>query len=202
MGAAFVPGTEDYSAGASPRFSFSGHWRYQFTKSWRLQVSPGFLWAAYTEDEPAPFVDINFPQDTTKKDYLTLMIPISAQIQFTGYRGPWVYYAGAGPALHRVWVENHRKVLRDPQSLVLHRGLYMGASAQIGVERFLKSLPTTSIEVSWDFHWANATRDDQFPSGYNSSVFATGFRVGGNYYFDPGADEKKKPAELPGTKKP
>ena len=76
------------------------------------------------------------------------------------------------------------------------------ASAQIGVERFLKSLPTTSIEVSWDFHWANATRDDQFPSGYNSTVFASGIRVGGNYYFDPGADEKKKPAELPGTKKP
>jgi hypothetical protein len=85
---------------------------------------------------------------------------------------------------------------------VLHRGLYLGASGQIGVERFLKSLPTTSIEVSWDFHWADATRDDQFPSGYNSTVIASGFRVGGNYYFDPGADEKNKPAELPGTKKP
>ncbi len=188
----------DYSAGAKARFAFGAHWRYVMTPHLRWQISPGFIWAGYSRDEPVPFADPNFPTDTDKRDYLTLMLPMSAQLQFQVRRGSWIYYAGAGPGLYRVWIQNHRKVLEDPASKKLHRGIYPGATVQIGFERFLKSLPSTSLEIAGIGHVAMARRDKQFPSGFNSNVGAMELRVGGNYYFTPGV--KKKPADsLPTT---
>jgi hypothetical protein len=200
LGVSSILGQEDYSAGAGMRFSFAGHWRYHWTKGLRWQVSPGFLWAGYEDSERAPFVDRNFPEDTTKADYLTLLAPVSAQIQFATQRGSWLYYAGAGPGLYRVWVQNNRKVLADPVTFRLHRGVYPGATAQVGIERFLKSLPNTSVEVTADWHWVFAERNDQFPSGFNSSLLGMGIRVGGNYYFDPYGEKKKDASPpLPGS---
>ena len=186
---------QDYSKGSLPRFDFSGRYRYVFSHHWRFQISPGFTWSAYSKTEPAPFVDTAFPTKTTKEHYLTLMIPVSAQLQMTWGGRPWAYFLGAGPGVYRVWIENERKVLRDPESLRLHRGIYLGGTAELGVERFLKSLPNTSLEVSLAQHYVAATRDEQFPSGWNSSVGALALRVGGNYYFDP--RREKEPEKLP-----
>ena len=191
LGAGSVLADGDYSAGAQTRFSFSAHWRYVIAPWIRWQISPGFTWAGYDKKEPAPFRDLNFPDDSTKAEYLALVVPISAQLQFTMHKGPWVYYAGAGPGLYRVWVENRRKVLKDRQTYKLHRGVYPGLTVQVGVERFLKDLPSTSIEVSLDGHRVWAERDDQFPSGWNNTLTAIGLRVGGNYYF--GLDRSQKP---------
>jgi len=191
IGGASVVAENEYSTGAAARFSFSGHWRYAITPWLRWQISPGFTWSSYPNQDRAPFRDINFPLDSTKTNYLTLLAPVSVQLQFTASRGPWLYYAGAGPGAYRVWVENRRKVLRDPVSLKLHRGVYPGATVQVGFERFLKALPSTSIEVSIDSHYAFARRDDQFPSGWNSKLLDVGIRIGGNYYFVPNAPKKK-----------
>ena len=90
IGAGSVIGNGDYSAGAATRFSFSGHWRYVMAPWIRWQVSPGFMWAGYEEKEPAPFRDLNFPDDSTKAEYLTLLVPVSFQIQFTTRRGAWL----------------------------------------------------------------------------------------------------------------
>jgi hypothetical protein len=115
---------------------------------------------------------------------ITLVLPISAQLQWTPTRGPWHYHVGAGPGAYRVWVENRRKVVKDPLTKVNHKGIYPGMSGQIGVERFLKAQPTTSLEFSIAGHWAFADRPEQFPSGYNSALLGVEFRVGANYYFD------------------
>jgi len=195
----------DYSAGARPRFTFSGHFRYVFTPWFRVQLSPGFTWAGYNSDEPAPFADPNFDSDPldprvlTKSEYLTLLVPVSLQAQYVVTRGRWLYYVGAGPGLYRVWVENDRKVLKDPDTKRLHRGIYLGGSAQFGVERFLSSLPSTSIELSLAGHLAIAERDEQFTSGYNSNVMAVELRVGANYYFLPGerAKEESEGPDIP-----
>jgi hypothetical protein len=173
----------DYSAGAQTRMVFTGQFRYVWTPSLRWQVSPGFTWAGYKDSEPAPFQDPRFPDDPDKGDYLTLLLPVSAQIQYVVRRGQWLYHVGAGPGIYRVLVENHREVLKDPVTLKLHRGLYAGASGQLGAERFLKGLPSTSIEVSMAGHLAFAERNDQFPSGLNSNLFALEWRAGVNYYF-------------------
>ena len=191
FGAADVLGAGDYSKGDQARFGFSGHWRYAITKSLRWQLSPGFTWAAYKEREPAPFRDLNNPADSTKKEYLTLLLPISLQLQLTRRTGPWLYYLGAGPGAYRVWVENRRKVLKDPASKKLHRGMYPGATAQLGVERFFKSLSTTSVELSLDAHYVLAKRDEQFPSGWNDKLLDSGLRIGVNYYFAPNTVRKK-----------
>jgi hypothetical protein len=123
IGGGLITGQGDYSAGAQARFSFTGHWRYVMTPWIRWQISPGFMWAGYDENEPAPYRDLNFPDDSTKAEYLTNLVPVSAQLQFTHKRGPWLYYAGAGPGVYRVWIENRRKVLKDPQTFKLHHGL-------------------------------------------------------------------------------
>jgi hypothetical protein len=185
----------DYSDGAQPRFDFSGHYRYVFSNHWRMQVSPGFTWAAYSDRKRPPFADQDTPVDTTKGSYLTLMVPISVQLQYTWGRGAWRYSLGAGPGLYRVWVENHRHVLVDPVTDRLHRGLYWGWSAETDVERFLKELPNTSLELSFAHHDVFARRDEQFPTGWNSTVGAFALRAGVNYYFDPG--KRKAAPELP-----
>jgi hypothetical protein len=185
LGLGQVLGQGDYSEDSRPRFSFAGQFRYVMTPAWRWQFGPGLAWAAYKKGAPAPYTDINFPtQPAIKDDYLTLVVPVSAQLQYVQRRGPWMYHAGAGPGLYRMWVQNRRKVLRDPFTHDLHRGLYPGFTIEFGGERFLKNITTTSIELSSATHFVLARRDDQFPSGFNGSVRLTDFRVGVNYYFD------------------
>jgi len=188
----------DYSSDALTRFAFSGQFRYVVNPWLRWQVSPGFTWAAYKHDVPAPFPDLNFPGETVKDHYLTLLLPVSAQAQWYFMSGKnegggpkWVYHVGAGPGIYRVWVENHRKVLKDPVSLKLHRKLHFGGSAQLGVERFLTALPSTSIEASLGAHLALAQHDD-YVSGIDSNLMAVEFKIGTTYYFAFG--EKKKTA--------
>ena len=187
--------SEEYSKGSLPRFDFSGQFRYVMSSRFRLQVSPGFTWSAYSKKEPPPFVDINNPGDTTKENYLALLVPISAQLQMTFGKAPWVYHVGAGPGVYRLWVQNHRKVLVDPATFRLHRGVYLGFTLEAGAERFLKALPNTSVEVSAVHHQVMATRDEQFPTGWNSTVNVVGLRAGVNYYFDV---NRPKKSELPG----
>lgn len=185
----------DYSQGAMPRLSFSGHFRYVISKGLRWQVSPYFTWSAYKVDAPAPFRDINFPDDVTKDRYLTQIVGASGQLQFTGGTGAWKYHMGAGPALYRVVVQNRRKVVKDPVTFKLHQGTYLGATAEFGVERFLKGLANTSLEWTAAYQGAFAKSDD-FASGFNGSVHAAEFRFGAHYYYD-----FKRPKKPEGIKK-
>jgi len=194
VGGSYFYMADDYSAGAQPRMAFAGNFRFMMSHTMRFQFSPGFLWSAYTNKEPVPFTDPNFPEDTSKSEYLTQMVPVSVQLQYLIHSGTWHYHLGAGPGGYRLWVENHRKVLKDPVTKKLHRGTYLGLTGEVGVERFLKALPSTSIEATTATHFVFATRDDQFPSGYNSNVGALELRLGVNYYFDL-HKEKAKPSE-------
>ncbi len=198
VGGASVIGDADYSAGAKSRLMFSASWRYALAPWLRWQLSPEFTWAGYLKKEPAPFRDPNFPSDSTKADYLTLLLPMTAQLQFTKSHGSWLFYAGGGPGAYRVWIENHRKVLKDPLSKKLHRGVYPGATVQIGVEKFLKSLSSTSLELSVGAHYVFAERAEQFPSGFDSKLTDVGVRFGATYYFVPNFG-KKKDASAPGA---
>ena len=193
IGAGQVIGNGDYSRFGQTRMSFSASWRYTFANSWRWQVSPGFLWTAYTKKSNlAPFQDIHFPTNPYKDDYLTLVIPISTQIQWV-MRGPTrMWHFGAGPGLYRVWVENFRKVVVDPGTFKPHRGLYPGASAEIGFEQFSKNLRTTSFEITFDEHYVFAKRDKQFPAGFNDVLWGVGLRAGVNYYFNLRAKPKQR----------
>ena len=182
----------DFSVGAQPRFDFGGRFRYAFTSRWRLQMSTGFTWSAYAHTEPAPFPDPAFPEDLTKEHYLVLLLPATVQLQITLGHRPWLYFAGVGGGAYRVWVESRRTVLMDPKSLRLHRGLYPGTVAELGVERFLRSLPNTSVEASLTHSFALARRRDQFPSGWDGTLEAMALRIGGNYYFEPKVPKKKK----------
>ena len=187
----------DYSEGAQARFSFNGNFRYVVSPVWRWQVSPGFTWSAYSDVDTA-FLDLNFPADDTKDQHLTLVAPITAQLQRTLRRGNWIYHAGLGPGIYRVWVENRRKVLKDPTTFKLHRGLYPGVVGQIGAERFMKGITNLSVEFSNANHLVFAQRDEQFPRGFNSNLMAIELRVGVNYYFDM-VRPKKSSSPLPGA---
>ncbi|MEO5987614.1 MAG: hypothetical protein ABIU54_09170 [Candidatus Eisenbacteria bacterium] len=189
---------KDYSQGALPRMSFSGHFRYVINKGLRWQVSPYFTWSAYKVDAPLPFTDINFPADRTKDHFLTQIVGASSQLQFTGGKGAWRHHIGAGPAIYRVVVQNRRKVVKDPVTFRLHQGTYLGATAEFGIERFLKGLANTSLEWTAAYQGAFAKRDEQFPSGFNGSVHAFELRFGAHYYYD----FKKKPKKPEGIKKP
>lgn len=189
----------DYSDGAMPRFAFGAQFRYVHSNHWRWQVSPGFTWSAYETATPLPMTDLNAPGDEYKDRTLTLLMPITAQLQYVARRGQWFYHAGLGPGLYRVWVQNHRKVLRDPETLDLHRGLYAGGTFELGAERFLKSITTTSVEFSWANHLVLTQRDDQFPEGFNSNLMAMEWRLGINYYFDP-LRQKNAGIEIPEAK--
>ena len=198
---AFAAAADDYSDHAVQRMSFAGNFRYYMGRSVRWQVSPGFLWAAYEKKSvPAVFPDLNFPNDSTKDNNLTLVAPVTAQLQWVLRGRTFAWHVGAGAGAYRVWVESHRKVLKDPLSLRLHRGIYPGAVFEIGAERFLKSLSTTSIEVTAEGHYIFAKRDDQFPSGYDSTLMPVSLRLGVNYYFDLARFRKAAPAGLPGKK--
>ncbi|HET9327344.1 MAG TPA: outer membrane beta-barrel protein [Candidatus Eisenbacteria bacterium] len=195
IGGSWFYAAEDYSEGSHPRFDFSGQFRYNLRPSWRLQVSPGFTWSAYSKKHSPPFTDPKFPEDTNKESYLTLLVPVSAQIQWIWGRSPRLYHVGAGPGVYRLWIENHRKVLADPATQRLHRGNYFGFTAEVGAEQFLKGLPKTSVEISMAQHHVMAERDDQFPSGWNSAARTIALRAGVNYYFD--LNKPKETSELP-----
>lgn len=190
IGGSILLADGDYSAGAQPRLSFSGTFRYVISANSRWQIAPMYTWAAYTNTEPMPFADPNFPADTRKDRVLSQMTGASFQYQrvWGGGRARW--HAGAGPGIYRVWVQNRRKVLKDPVSKALHQSLHLGGSAELGYERFLKALPNTSLEVTGAWHGAFATDDDKFPSGFNGNPMFAELRVGGNYYFD---FNRKKP---------
>ncbi len=185
LGFAQFFGQGDYSEGARPRFSFAGNFRYVMSPHWRWQFSPGFSWAAYKKGARAPFPDPNFPtQPVVQNDYLSLLAPVSAQIQYVVRSGSWMYHLGAGTGAYRVWIEDRRKVLRDPLTDDLHRGVYPGVSFEFGGERFLRNITTTSIELTTSTHYVFSTRASQFPSGFDDRVLVTDLRVGVNYYFD------------------
>lgn len=188
----------DYSEGASSRPAFAGHFRYVLGKRLRWQISPGFTWSGYSSKVLMPVPDGNFPEDKTKNTNLVLLLPMTFELQYLMHTKKWHYHVGAGPGVYRVWIENERIPLVDPVSFKRHMGLYAGVSGEVGVERFIRTLPSTSVEASVATHWVFAQRDDQFPSGYNSFLAATEVRVGANYYFDMSRLSKKSTA-LPGS---
>lgn len=174
----------DYSEGAQPRFAFAGYFRYVMNDWLRLQLSFSHTWTAYASSEPLPGSDPNFPADSTKDEVVTQMVPVSLQFQYLKRSDKWLYHAGLGPGLYRVWVTNRDKVLKDPVSKELHRGLYFGLSGQVGAERFLDALPNTSIEMNAAANWAFAQDDDRFITGFNSFVANFEIKLGVNYYWD------------------
>jgi hypothetical protein len=188
----------DYSEGAWARFAFAATFRYVSSPHFRWQVSPGFTWTGYRTGTEIPFPDLNFPEDTTKDQMLSTLLPVTVQAQYVIRRGWWYYHVGLGPGIYQVEVENHRKTYKDPVTYKLHRGLYAGATFELGAERFLKGLTSTSVEVTLTDHLVFAQRDDQFVSGFNSNLMATELRIGVNYYFDPLTHgQKKAPAGIP-----
>jgi hypothetical protein len=197
LGGSWIWADGDYGRGALPRFDFSGSWRYQMTPRWRFQFSPGFTWNAYTKHVNPPFVDPNYPNDLTKQHYLVQLVPMSAQLQWTSRTGNTMRHLGVGPGLYRVLVQHHRRDLLDPVTFKVHRGVYLGATAEVGVERFFKGLPNTAFEFNVAAHAVNAKRDDQFPNGWNAWLTDVAIRAGASYYFDVSRLAKKKPTPLP-----
>ena len=187
----------DYSKGAQPRLAFSGLFRYVITPRWRWQVSPFYSWAAYKTATVLPLRDPNFPADDTKDRLLTQVVGANAQLQFMLTSGPWRWHAGVGPAAYRVWIENRRKLLADPVTFERHSKIYPGAAAEIGSERFLKSLPNTSIEMAAGMHFVLSDDGKVYPSAFNSNLGMVELRLGANYYFDFGPRKPAVPA-LPG----
>ncbi len=185
IGGTYMVTEGDYSEGAQPRFSFVGHFRYVISKRWGWQVSPYFTWSGYVSHADAPYVDVNFPTGgVSKQFYLTQIAGAAGQLQWYGGSGRQRWHLGAGPAVYRVVVQNHRKVVEDPFSRELHTGLHMGATAEIGVERFMKRLPNTSIELTGAWHAAFAKSDGRFPSGWNGNPMLAELRLGAHYYYE------------------
>ena len=132
------------------------------------------------------------------------LAPISFQLQYAWRKNRTLWHVGAGPGLYHVVVQNERKIVQDAVTFAPHRGTYLGGTVEIGYERFLKSLATTSVEITAENHFVLATRDDQFPSGWNSSIDAIALRIGMNYYFDVGVvdrEARKLPPSSSGSKK-
>ena len=185
VGSSYFFSQGDYSEGAQPRLSFVGHFRYVISRHWGWQVSPYFTWSGYVSHAVAPFADLNFPAGgTSKQFYLAQVVGAAGQLQFYGGTGRQRWHLGAGPSLYRVVIENHRKVLKDPVSLELHSSTHLGASAELGVERYLKKLPNTSLELTAAVHTAFARDNIKFISGWNGSPMLAEIRLGGNYYYD------------------
>jgi hypothetical protein len=184
VGTSSIVTGEDYSRGAQPRMTFEGSYRYVISRGWRWQVSPYFTWNAYRTGTQLPFTDLRFPDNNTADFVLTQIAGANGQVQRTWGKGNWISHVGAGPAVYRVVLQNHRKVIKDPVSLELHKGTYIGATAEFGIERFMRSLPSTSLEWTVAYQTAFAWSDNRFPSGYNAAPGAIEIRFGGHYYFD------------------
>jgi len=192
IGSSYIFSGADYKDGAQPRLSFIGHFRYQASRAWGWQVSPYFTWNGYVSHTQAPFVDNNFPAEGRSKEfYLTQLVGAAAQIQWFHGTGRQRWHLGVGPGLYRVVIENHRKVVKDPVSLELHSHAHLAATVELGVERFLKKLPNTSIEFTTAWHEAMAKDDTKFPSGWNANPMAFELRVGAHYYY---SFQRGKPA--------
>lgn len=199
LGGSWIWAQDDYAEGALPRFNFVGSFRYQMKEKWRLQISPGFTWNAYTKHSDPPFFDPAKPGDFTKQHYLTLITPMSVQIQWTGHGTKWFPHVGIGPGLYRVQVEHDRDDLLDPITFKVHRGVYLGATLEAGYETYIKSMPNVSVELNLVNHFIAAKRDDQFPAGWNSGIANVAANVGINYYFDLARMKKKELTPLPGS---
>ncbi len=184
-GSSFFLAEGDYSEGAQPRLSFIGHFRYVIGKHLGWQVSPYFTWNGYVSHANAPFTDLNFPTGgLSKQFYLTQIVGVAGQLQWYGGKGRQRWHLGAGPAVYRVVVQNHRKVLEDPLSHELHSRAHLGATAELGFERFLKGLPNTSVELTAAWQTAFSKDDVNFPSGWNGAPQLAELRLGGIYYYD------------------
>lgn len=182
-------GTRD----AAMRFAFAGKLRYTMSRHWRWQLSPGFLWTGYQRNSRAPFRTAYFPEDSLKDNYLALLMPVSLEIQFLHRGSNWLFHEGVGGGVYRLWIEQNRHVIKDPQSLRLHTGFYPGLTGEIGAEHFLKTLSAVSLEFTLASHLVFAERDEQFPLGYNSNVWTSELRFGANYYFTPNPPKKTTP---------
>jgi len=178
----------------SLRMAFAANFRYTWSKHFRWQVSPGFLWVGYSDKALMPFKTAYFPTDSSKGDVLTLVMPVSFQIQYLYRTRAWLFHGGGGPGVYRVWVEQKRHVVEDPTTHKLHDGFYPGVSGEIGGEHFLKSLPAVSLEFSAASHLIFAQRDEQFVNGWNSNLWSLEVRFGANYYFDPTPPKKASSA--------
>lgn len=190
IGGAYIVSGGEYAKNAEPRFSFMGSFRYVMSPGWRWQVSPYFMWNAYTADPLKPIADKNYENVPIVDEVLTQLVGANGQIQRTGTRGAWRWHVGAGPAIYRVVVQNHRRVVKDPLSLAIHQGTYLGATAECGFERFLRSQPNVSVEWTAAFQTAFARDDERFPSGFNGAPGAIEVRFGAHYYFDFKASKK------------
>ena len=188
----------DYSEGAKPRLAFSGHYRYVMNNRFRWQVGPGFTWSGYSGSVAMPVPDGHYPQDVAKRTNLTLLLPVTFQLQYLVHTKKWHYHVGAGPGVYRVWIENRRILLLDPVTFEKHRNLFAGVTGEVGAERFLRQLPSTSVEACVATHWVFADGNGKFPTGYNSFLAATELRIGANYYFDM-ARLRQRSTRLPPT---
>ena len=184
----------DYATGARPRFSFEGSFRYVASSHWGWQLSPYYTWAAYGVGIKTPIHDLAFPTERYKDHYLTQIAGADGQLMYLHTRGAWTWHLGAGPALYRVLLENNRKIIKDPVTFEPHRATYLGATAEMGTEHFMKSLSTTSLEWTVAWHAAFAKDDAKFPSGYSDSPQSFEVRFGAHYYYD------LNPAKKPGAK--
>jgi hypothetical protein len=196
FGASAFYASGDYVKGAQPRMAFNASFRYTVTPWLRWQFSPGFAWAAYSHDEPAPFIDPAYPDQKDKEDHLTLVLPVTFQLHLLKPSGQWLYHVGGGPGLYRVWLENHRKVVKDPVTLEIHRQVYPGFSVEVGAAKYLKSLPAVSVEGAVTSHYVFSEDKKMFPSGYNTAVGVVEVRVGANYHFSLVAKPKKTGVDL------
>lgn len=200
FGSSYIVSGGEFSDGAQPRFSFIGHFRYVISRHWGWQVSPYFTWNGYVSHANAPFVDLNFPAGgVSKQFYLTQLVGGAGQLQYYGGAGRTRWHLGAGPAIYRVVIQNHRKVVKDPVTLELHSTTHLGATAELGVERFLKKLPNTSIEVTAAWQTAFSKDDTKWVSGWNDAPMFAELRLGGNYYYD--FRRAKAPATVRGGKR-
>ena len=197
IGSSYIFSGQDYSKGSQPRATFTGSFGYVISSGWRWQVSPYFTWNAYRTGTALPFNDRYFlPEVVSTKDaVLTQIVGGNGQLQRTGGKANWVWHVGAGPAIYRVVVQDRRIVLKDPVTKSLHQGTYLGATAEYGIERFMRSLPNTSLEWTVAYQTAFAKSDSRFPSGFNGSPGAFEIRFGGHYYYDFKAP--KKPGGTP-----
>lgn len=197
IGGSWFVAAGDYSRGSRPRFDFSGSFRYQLRPGLRLQFSPGFTWNGYSKTESPPFDDPGRPGDLTKEHYLTLLVPISTQVQWTHGGRSWFHHVGIGPGIYRVAVQHYRKELKDARTFLPHRGLYLGGTLELGTERFFKSLPNTALELNAASHLVLARRDQQFRAGWNDMLGSTALRIGVNYYYDVARLKPKEQVPLP-----
>ncbi len=185
IGTSYIVADGDYAEGVQPRLSFVGHFRYVIGRNWGWQVSPYFTWNGYVSHADAPFVDVNFPAEgRSKQFYLTQVLGASGQLQWFSGTARTRWHVGLGPAFYRVVIQNHRKVVEDPVSRELHQGLHMGATAEVGYERFLKALPNTSIEATVAGQAAFAKSDNRWRAGWNGNPTLVEVRLGAHYYYE------------------